>query len=83
MLPASGKLDKKALPAANRGRRPTLEKLEILENMREVKPPDSSIEEEDNDFPKTQTEEKLADIWSELLNFNVDDVTESFFDLGG
>lgn len=61
VVPASSKVDKKALPPVD------LQKDAV----------------EASALPKTQTEERLAKLWTEVLSRTAIDIQESFFDLGG
>ena len=67
MLAATGKLNKKALPK--------------ISSCAEQGEQDDI--EMDAGRPKTETEKSMTKLWSEILQFPVTDVEESFFDLGG
>ena len=67
-MAATGKLDKKALPSIND--RHNLSSMLI----------DSST---DDSSPKTATEKFLARVWKDILQMEIMDCNESFFDLGG
>jgi len=68
VMAATGKLDKKALPSIND--RHNLSSMLI----------DSST---DDSSPKTATEKFLARVWKDILQMEIMDCNESFFDLGG
>ncbi|XP_077966537.1 uncharacterized protein LOC120348546 [Styela clava] len=72
MVAATGKLNKKALPSV-------FDKTSTPESCEKTMEGD----DDESDLPKTETENSLAQIWSDILQFRVTDIEESFFDLGG